>query len=85
MISDKAGEFLRHKHFDSKIIIKNERNTDLIVTGMHRRSNQSLYPYFADSNELICCWYNTLEGSSFNDPDRTIYLPLGRSKHPLIQ
>lgn len=39
VISEKAGEFLRHKHFDSKIIMKNERNTDLIVTGEHRRTN----------------------------------------------
>lgn len=85
MISDKAGELLRHKQFDLMIIIENQRNTDLIVAGKHRRSNQSLYPNFADSNELICCRYNTREGSSFNDPARAINLPLGRPKHPLGQ
>lgn len=86
IISDNASEFLRHKHFDSKIIIKNERNTDLIVTEKHRRSNESLYHNFADSNELICCWYNILEGSFFSDPARAINLwTLGRSKHPLVQ
>lgn len=85
MISDKAGELLTHKHSDSKAMIKNERNTDLIVTGKHRRSNQSLYPNFADSNELVGCWYNMLEGSSFNDPARSIYLSPGRFKHPLVQ
>lgn len=41
-----------------------QRNTDLTVTEKHGRSKDSLYPNFADSNELICCWYNTLEGSS---------------------
>jgi len=85
IISDKAGEILRYKHFDSKIIIKNERNTDLIVTGKHRRLNESLYPNLADGNELICSWYNTFKGSSFSDPARAINLPPVRSKHPLVR
>lgn len=47
---------MRHKHFDSKIVIKDERNTDLTVTGKHRTPKERLYPNFAASNELICCW-----------------------------
>lgn len=57
-------KLLRHKRFDSKIVITDQRNTDLTVTGKHRRSKDSLYPNFPDSSELICCWYNTFEGSS---------------------
>lgn len=77
---------MRHKHSDLIIIMKSERNTDLIVTEKHKKSNQSLYANFADSNELICRWYITLEGSFFNgtDPERTIHVALGTSKHTLV-
>lgn len=77
---------MRHKHSDLIIIMKSERNTDLLVTEKHKKSNQSSYANFADSNELICCWYITLEGSFFNgtDPERTIHVALGTSKHTLV-